>query len=433
MQYVIILELWSCSSSLESLFPLTVLSTNQKTESQPFCGIENFHVVGFKNTRIHTHSFLLFYNERIVFLFLYYLQARWTVGKLNCPFCGARLGGFNFVSTPKCSCGQRAAVYLSKSRTDYQPAQAGRLMRPSPKYLSHPRVRSGGDSEALLTGGAFKNRNRRLLNMAQKNNGSGRLTEALCLEVRSTCVQMEKEKLLFKASDSKYQLFIPKLVPGRCTRRASHRKSQSLDLSFSEKLTLLPTFYEIHSQTTTCPSLNGAQPEDLSDLPLESSKNSCSFHIASSFDPNMLLHRFSAAPRETQTQRGGELQSGLGASAVCPDHASSNGLAFLMDLPSTGRHTLEASDQEEHLPPLDFLCSGSFPLGAIHQRLSKRERSKLKSLRRKQRRHERWLQKQVIFEKNLLKVKFYIVNVDAWGGANFEYLYKKLVLIIFLK
>lgn len=270
-------------------------------------------------------------------------------------------------------------------------------MRPSPKYLSHPRARSGGDSEALLTGGAFKNRHRRLLNMAQKNNGSGRLTEALCLEVRSTCVQMKKERLLFKASDSKYQLFVPQLVTGRGTRRASHRKSQSLDLSISEKLTLLPTFYEIHSKTTACARLNETQPEDLLDLPLESSKNSCSFHIASSFDPNMLLQRLSVAPCETQTQRGGEFQGGLGASAVCPDHASSTGLAFLMELPSAGRRMLEASDQEEHLSPLDFLRSGSFPLGAIHQRLSKRERSKLKNLRRKQRRHERWLQKQVIF------------------------------------
>ncbi|CAK6444261.1 unnamed protein product [Pipistrellus nathusii] len=323
-------------------------------------------------------------------------KAQWTVGKLNCPFCGARLGGFNFVSTPKCSCGQRAAVHLSKSRTDYQPAQAGRLMRPSPKHLSHPTARSGGDSEALLTGGAFKNRNRRLSNMAQKSNGPGRLTEALCLEVRSTCVQMKKEKLLFKASDSKYQLFVPQLVTGRCTRRASHRKSQSWDLSISEKLTLLPTFYEMHSKTIACPRLNEAQPEDLLDLPLESSKNSCSFHLSSSFDSNMLLQRFSAAPRETQTQRGGEFQSGLGASAVHPDHARPGGLAFLMDLPSAGRRTPEASDPEERLSPLDILRSGSFSLGAIHQRLSKRERSKLKNLRRKQRRHERWLQKQTL-------------------------------------
>ncbi|XP_045703661.1 E3 ubiquitin-protein ligase RNF180 isoform X2 [Phyllostomus hastatus] len=320
-------------------------------------------------------------------------KAQWTVGKLNCPFCGARLGGFNFVSTPKCSCGLRTAVHLSKSRTDCQPAQAGRLMRPSLKYLSHPRVQSGRDTETQLTGGAFKNRSHRLLNMAQNNNGSGRLTEALCLEVRSTYFQMKKEKLLFKASNPKYQLFVPQLVPGRCTRRAFHRKSHSLDLNISEKLTLLPTLYEIHSKTTAHSRLNETQPVDLSDLPLESTKNSCSFQISSSFDPNRLLQRISVVPHETQTQRG-EFQCGLEASAVYSDHAGSDSLAFLMDLPSAGRSTLEASNQEEHRSALDFLRSGSFSLGAINQRLSKRERTKLKNLRRKQRRHERWLQKQ---------------------------------------
>ncbi|KAJ8778504.1 hypothetical protein J1605_013691 [Eschrichtius robustus] len=326
-------------------------------------------------------------------------KAQWTVGKLNCPFCGARLGGFNFVSTPKCSCGQLAAVHLSKSRTDYQPTRSGRLMRPLLKYLSHPRVQSGCDKETLLTGGASKNRNHGLLNMAQNNNGPGRLTEALCLEVRSTYFKMKNEKLLFKASDPKYQLFVPQLVTGRCTTRAFHRKSHSLDLNISEKLTLLPTLYEIHSKTTVYPRLNETQPVDLSGLPLESSKNNRSFQISSSFDPNMLLQRFSVAPRETQTQRGGEFQCGLEASAVYSGHASSNNLTFLMDMPSAGRSTLEAPDQEEHLSPLDFLHSGSFSLGAINQRLSKREKSKLKNLRRKQRRHERWLQKQVIFER----------------------------------
>ncbi|XP_044931221.1 E3 ubiquitin-protein ligase RNF180 [Mustela putorius furo] len=323
-------------------------------------------------------------------------KAQWTVGKLNCPFCGARLGGFNFVSTPKCSCGQLAAVHLSKSWTDYQPTRA-EIMRPSLKYLSHPRVQSGCDKETLLTGGASRNRNHGVLNMAQNNNGSGRLTEALCLEVRSTYFQMKNEKLLFKASDPKYQLFVPQLVTGRCTTRAFHRKSHSLDLNISEKLTLLPTFYKIHSKTAACPRLNETQPIHLSGLPLESSKNNCSFQISSNFDPNMLLlHRFSVAPRETQTQRGGEFQCGLEASAVYSDHASSNNLTFVMDLPSAGRSMLEASDQEEPLSALDFLRSGSFSLGAINQRLSKRERSKLKNLRRKQRRHERWLQKQTL-------------------------------------
>uniref|UniRef100_H0VF13 E3 ubiquitin-protein ligase RNF180 n=1 Tax=Cavia porcellus TaxID=10141 RepID=H0VF13_CAVPO len=323
-------------------------------------------------------------------------KAQWTFGKLNCPFCGAHVGDFNFVSTPKCSCGQLAVVYLSKSRTDYQATQADRLMRQSLKYLSHSRIQSGCNKETLLTGGGYKNRNHRLLNMAQNNNDLGRLTEALCLEVRSTYFQMKNEKLLFKTSDSKYQLFVPQLVSGRCTSRAFHRKSHSLDLNINEKLTLLPTLYEIHSKTAAYTRLNETQPIDLSDLPLQSSKNSCSFQNPSSFDTDLLLQRLSVASCETQTHRGREFQCGLEASSVYSDHTNSSNLTLLMDLPSAGRSMLEASDQEEHLSPLNFFRSASkFSLGNINQRLNKRERSKLKNLRRKQRRHERWLQNQL--------------------------------------
>ncbi|XP_075397194.1 E3 ubiquitin-protein ligase RNF180 isoform X2 [Tenrec ecaudatus] len=323
-------------------------------------------------------------------------KTRWTVGKLNCPFCGARLGGFNFVSTPKCSCGQLAAVHLSKSRTDDQPTQADKLTSTSLEYLSDPRVQSG-DKGTLLTGGVSRKRNHHgLFSMAQNNNGPGRLTEALCLEVRSTYFEMKNEKLLFKSSDPKYQLFVPQLVAGRCTARAFHRKSHSLDLNINENLTLFPTLCEMHRKTTAYSRLNETQPIDLSGSSLESSKNSCSFQNPSRFSPNVLLQRFSVAPHETQTQRGGEFQCNLEASAVYSDHATSNNLTFLMDLPSAGRSMLEASDQEEHLSPLDFLSSASFSLGAINQRLNKRERSKLKNLRRKQQRHERWLQKQTL-------------------------------------
>ncbi|XP_045141171.1 E3 ubiquitin-protein ligase RNF180 [Echinops telfairi] len=320
-------------------------------------------------------------------------KTQWTVGKLNCPFCGARLGGFDFVNTPKCSCGQLAAVHLSKSGTDDQPTQADKLRSVSLGYLSDARVQSG-DRGTLLTGGASRKRKHRLFSMAQNNSGPGRLTEALCLEVRSTYFEMKNEKLLFKSSGPKYQLFVPQLVTGRCTARAFHRKSHSLDLNISENLTLFPTLCEMHRRTTAYSRLNETQPIDLSGLSLESSKNSCSFQNPSSFDPNMLLQRLSVAPHETQTQRGGEFQCHLEASAVSSDRASSNSLTFLMDLPSAGRSMLEASDQEEHLSPLDFLSSASFSLGAINQRLNKRERSKLKNLRRKQQRHERWLQKQ---------------------------------------
>ncbi|XP_060933278.1 E3 ubiquitin-protein ligase RNF180 [Limanda limanda] len=45
-------------------------------------------------------------------------QAQWTVGKLNCQHCSARLGGFNFINRTKCPCGQDATVHLNKSRVD---------------------------------------------------------------------------------------------------------------------------------------------------------------------------------------------------------------------------------------------------------------------------------------------------------------------------
>ncbi|CAH6787622.1 Rnf180 [Phodopus roborovskii] len=321
-------------------------------------------------------------------------QAQWTVGKLNCPFCGARLGGFNFVSTPTCSCGQLAAVHLCKSRTDHQPARAGNLMRPELKYLSHPGVWSGCDKEALVTGGGSKIRNHGLLNMARNNNSLGRLTEALCLEVRATYFETKNEKLLFKAWDPKYQPFVPGLVTGRCTSRASHRKSYSLDLNINETLPLLPTFYEIHSKTAAYPQLNETQPVDLSGLASPCGKSGCSLQNPPSFDPNMLLHRLSVSPHETQAQRGREFQCGLEASSLYADHANANSLTFLMDLPSAGRGVLDSSDQEEHLSPLDFLHSASFPLSTINHRLNSRERSKLRTLRRQRRRHERWLQKQ---------------------------------------
>ncbi|XP_055036861.2 E3 ubiquitin-protein ligase RNF180 isoform X2 [Misgurnus anguillicaudatus] len=45
-------------------------------------------------------------------------QVHWTVGKLNCQYCGARLGGFNFTNYSKCTCGLDTTVHLNKSRVD---------------------------------------------------------------------------------------------------------------------------------------------------------------------------------------------------------------------------------------------------------------------------------------------------------------------------
>uniref|UniRef100_A0A8C7FIK8 E3 ubiquitin-protein ligase RNF180 n=1 Tax=Oncorhynchus kisutch TaxID=8019 RepID=A0A8C7FIK8_ONCKI len=57
-------------------------------------------------------------------------QAQWTVGKLNCGNCGARLGGFNFLNNTKCPCGQESTVHLSKSRVDQDHKRYLHVVRP---------------------------------------------------------------------------------------------------------------------------------------------------------------------------------------------------------------------------------------------------------------------------------------------------------------
>lgn len=57
-------------------------------------------------------------------------QVNWTVGKLHCQYCGARLGGFNFVNCSKCTCGLDTTVHLSKSRVDQDLKPLVLLTRP---------------------------------------------------------------------------------------------------------------------------------------------------------------------------------------------------------------------------------------------------------------------------------------------------------------
>ena len=58
------------------------------------------------------------------------VQAQWTVGKLNCRKCSARLGGFDFIHYFECPCGQDAAIHLNKSRVDPEPNQCYPMAQP---------------------------------------------------------------------------------------------------------------------------------------------------------------------------------------------------------------------------------------------------------------------------------------------------------------
>ncbi|KAI1904946.1 hypothetical protein AGOR_G00010910 [Albula goreensis] len=76
-------------------------------------------------------------------------QSHWTSGRLSCQHCGARLGGFNFISHSKCPCGRDLTVHLCKSRLDQDhswPAAASRSKRGShvARRLAGPQRRPTG-------------------------------------------------------------------------------------------------------------------------------------------------------------------------------------------------------------------------------------------------------------------------------------------------
>ena len=71
------------------------------------------------------------------------LQASWTKGKLSCPGCGCRLGGFDYVTRAE------DPVYIVKSKVDLKLKVSGAL---AVSKIVQPRQSDrAGDSEDLLT------------------------------------------------------------------------------------------------------------------------------------------------------------------------------------------------------------------------------------------------------------------------------------------
>lgn len=75
------------------------------------------------------------------------VQAQWTVGKLNCQNCAARLGGFNFINRSECPCGRDATVHLNKSRVDRDHKHYVLIVQPR-------RTRPRKEQPGLLTDGS---------------------------------------------------------------------------------------------------------------------------------------------------------------------------------------------------------------------------------------------------------------------------------------
>ncbi|XP_062456341.1 E3 ubiquitin-protein ligase RNF180 isoform X3 [Rhea pennata] len=326
-------------------------------------------------------------------------KAQWTIGKLHCPFCEARLGGFNFVCNTKCSCGQSVNIHFCKSRTDYQPAFSVKLATPSAKRLPLCKTRSdfNKDPHCKLVTATLEIKNQRFSYMARNNNGIGRLIEALCLEVRSPSFKMKGKKLPLKTFNQRKNLSAAWSMNDACTVEAFHRRSHSLDLSIRERLILLPALCGTSSVGNICQGQNeNPAVYTRCDLQLESNqkddtasnqKDDTAFQDRYSSNADELQRRFQAISFNTLVHRATESQCDFEATGQYSGSALADQSPFVMNLsPSTS-----AVEEEQYITPVGLMQPASI---SSNQKLSKRERNKLKSLRRKQRRRERWLRKQ---------------------------------------
>ncbi|XP_054842913.1 E3 ubiquitin-protein ligase RNF180 [Eublepharis macularius] len=307
-------------------------------------------------------------------------KAEWTTGKLNCPFCGAHLGGFNFVHNTKCSCGRFKNIHLCKRQTDCQKASPVTL-----KHLSFCKAQPSFNKEMWqsVTGGTLGNQG--LSYMAKNNSSIGRLMEALCLEVRSTSFEMNGKKLHFKVSYPKTSLSASLAVNDRCTVRAFHRKSQSLDLNFREKLVLSPTLYG--SSTTQRPFFSRqheTQPFYTKGcIQLKFNRTHNYFNCPLKSDIGELPTSFSVTAYSVLAQEQTEFKNSLEASKHYIENATPDQHSYLT---SSERTAKDYVGQQ----PLSLL----HPMATEDQKLNKRKRIRLNSLRRKQswkeRRRQKW-------------------------------------------
>ncbi|XP_009462497.1 PREDICTED: E3 ubiquitin-protein ligase RNF180 [Nipponia nippon] len=318
-------------------------------------------------------------------------KAQWTIGKLHCPFCEACLGGFNFVCNTKCSCGQLVNIHFCKSRTDYQPAFSVKLEKSSGKHLPLLKIQSGFSKDTCheVVTATLEIKNQGLLYMARNNNDSGRLTEALCLEVRAPRFEMKSKKLPLKALNQKRNLSASCPMNDACTVKPFHRRSHSLDLDIRGRLVLSPALYETCSMGTI---YHGQNENPLvytqSGLQLESNrKDGGSFQDLFSSSGDKLQKRFQVTSFTTLLHRETESECDFEATGQSSVSATADGSPFVMNISSS----TNAVEEEQYTTPVHLVQPTSI---SFNQKLNKREKNKLKSLRRKQRRRERWLQKQ---------------------------------------
>lgn len=224
-----------------------------------------------------------------------------------------------------------------------------------------------------------------------RNNNTERLTEALCLEARSPRSEMKSKKLALKALNQKGNLSASCLLNDACTLKPFRRRSRSWDLNVSKRLVLSPSFETSSTGTIYhMKRLNGqnANPPVYTQSGLQLESNSIAFQEQYRSNADKLQKRIRDTSFTTLVHRGIESECDFEAAGQSSGSAIADGSPFVMNISSS----VSAVEEEQYIAPVGLVQPTNT---SVNQKLSKRERNKLKSLRRKQRRREQWLQKQV--------------------------------------
>lgn len=275
-------------------------------------------------------------------------QAQWTVGKLKCHNCGARLGGFNFVSHFQCPCGRDATVHLNKSRVDHD--QKRRVLIVQPRRTRPERVGPG-----ILA-----------------DLDSGRIPQD-SLQLNCGALMSHGGPAEPSLTDGEHAAASFTFSPLYCL---SHRRRCSLedDTDFVSSC-----FCPVGTADTSAVDSVRSDGPSWSPLPLPASQQLDS-------DPEGL---FDIIPRLAVS---GGMSSHLDEQLLQEDVIS-----FAPDVSeeiSEAGVFLRRRSATDRVAEQDGVTVPAAPV-ETSSRLSKKEKNRLKNLRRKQRRRERWLHSQL--------------------------------------
>ncbi|XP_077142194.1 E3 ubiquitin-protein ligase RNF180 isoform X1 [Ranitomeya variabilis] len=302
----------------------------------------------------------------------------WTTGKLHCPYCRTRLGAFNFVDSTKCSCGRLAAIRLCKSKIDVditvkKPCQASS----SSKCFTH--------FDKKFRNGMAEHQSRNWI-MGRFMTVPGTLLDALCLEVSEYVKpRFKKPYITFSVKNDNSALWEQKV---NFSRNVLHRKSHSLDLDRTEKLHVTKETFIIKQRPPGVSLLSSVRADD------NTNNNSHMLDISLRFAKPWSRNAETFYNRASPGVSGLEENTGLSSSEVpiipVGPSASDEGVVTQAEV-----STLVME------PPLPYLTPAN-------QRLNKREMNRLKNLKRKQKKREKWL-----LEQKQINKSYHVATEDA--------------------